>query len=241
MQFLARGLGLSTRQKLFFQGLVQIENARSREEREWCEVYLADLRPQLTDRVRIREIDEYLAISDWIHPALLALSDTEASFRDAGEAAAKFGEARTPLEVRAAIERLTALGLLRRDKNEPYRATCASMTTKDDVACRGVREYHRQSATLAAERIENQTVNERECQSLALAVPRTRIVLAKEMIRKFRSQFAAAMGSEHADTVYQLNLHFFRLTESPSERVAPRVYEGADSSPIPSGETHVLS
>jgi uncharacterized protein (TIGR02147 family) len=226
--YLAQGLGLSTHEKMFFQGLIQVENARTPEEKDWCELWLSDLRPHSTAKTEIREIDEYLSIAQWIHPALLALSDTRDSYRSAEEAASKLDSKASPLEIRSAIERLVSLSLLEKDAQGTYRATCKRLTTKDDVANRGAREYHKQCANLIADRIDLQDVKEREFQSAAIAIPTSKIPLAKEMIRKFRVQFNEAMSSEYSDQVYQLNLHFFRLTESPSQVV--KVNEGADQS-----------
>ena len=233
--YLAKGLHLSTPEKMFFQGLIQVENAKTSEEREWCELWLSELRPHSTENSKIREIDEYATIANWIHPALLALSDSRSSYNDPAGAAIKLGMEHSVHEVRAAIERLLALELLKKDSQGLYRATCKRMTTKDDIANRGAREYHKQSSMLARDRIDTQSVEEREFQSMAIAIPTSRIVLAKEMIRKFRSQFSQAMASENCDQVYQLNLHFFRLTESPSKLNTSKENEGADVQPPNSG------
>jgi uncharacterized protein (TIGR02147 family) len=226
--FFAKGLSLSTPEKIFFQGLIQVENAKTKEEKEWCELWLSELRPVSDSALRVRELDEYASISDWIHPALLALSDTRASYADADTAHKKLKSKHTLTEIRVAIDRLTSLGLLQKDASGLFRATCLRMTTKDDVATRGVREYHKQCAALASEKIEEQNRNVRELQSLAIAIPSSKLPQAKELIRKFRAQFSAAMGSDNADQVYQLNLHFFRLTECPSENTSLKENEGTD-------------
>jgi uncharacterized protein (TIGR02147 family) len=237
--FFAKGLNLSTPEKMFFQGLIQVENARTKEEKDWCEVWLSELRPQTDNPLRVREVDEYVTISDWIHPALLALSDTRDSFRDAEGAAKKLESNHTATEMRVAIERLVSLNLLKKDVQGLYRATTSRMTTKDDIATRGVREYHKQCASLANEKIDGQNRTERELQSMAIAIPTSRLPLAKELIRKFRSQFTAAMASEHSDQVYQFNLHFFRLTEAPSELpVSKEIEVSTTQEPIPSPGVH---
>lgn len=238
--YLARGLTLSTPERMFFEGLIQIENAKTPEEREWCELWVSELRPKSLDKTVIREIDEYATIANWIHPALLALSDTRDSFRDAAEAAMKLGKKDETTEVRAAIERLVALELLKKDSQDLYRATCRRMTSKDDISNRGVREYHKQCAALVPDKIDSQEPLEREFQSMAIAIPADRLPLAKEMIRKFRSQFSEAMSSQNCDQVYQLNLQFFRLTESPSKLLALKENEGADLHKI-EGVPHEIS
>jgi uncharacterized protein (TIGR02147 family) len=241
--YLAKGLSLSTPEKLFFQGLIQLENAKTPEEKLWCETYLSDLRPSTLDRSEIREIDEYLAVADWIHPALLALSDTRESFKDASEASLKLGNSLTITQARVALERLIELKLIHKDSQGIYRSACARMTSKDDVINKGAREYHRQVSELASTKLEAQSVEEREFQSLAIAIPTQKLPLAKEMIRKFRSQFTDAMYSEHSDQIYQLNLHFFRLTERPlkSSYKTSKENEGADElkQTQPTGEIYV--
>ncbi len=226
--YLAKGLDLSTPDKLFFQGLIQIENAKTPEEKEWCELWLSELRPSSVEKNHVREIDEYTTIANWIHPAILALSDTRESFRDSEEAAEKLDSRLPKTEVRAAIDRLLSLELIKKDHSGRYRATCKRMTSKDDVANKGVREYHKQSAALVQDRIDSQNVLEREFQSMAIAVPTSRIPLAKEMIRKFRTQFSESMTTENANEVYQFNMHFFRLTENPSKIESLKESEGAD-------------
>ncbi|MCM0606217.1 MAG: TIGR02147 family protein [Xanthomonadaceae bacterium] len=213
--YLSRGLKLSTPETLFFQGLIQVENAKTPEEKRWCELWVSELRPKSIQT--IREVDEYAAIADWIHPALLALSDTAASFRNASEAAKALGLKDKTHEIAAAIARLESLSLLKKTPRGYYFATCNRMTTKDDVANAGAREYHRQAAALAAEKVEPTPITEREYQSMALAIPKDKLPLAKDLIRKFRTQFSAAMESTKADSVYQLNLHFFPLTNSKVE------------------------
>jgi uncharacterized protein (TIGR02147 family) len=120
-------------------------------------------------------------------------------------------------EIQAALERLQSLGLLEIEPGAVLRPTQDRITTRDDVANRGAREYHKSVMSLAAEALEEQPVDIREFQSVALAVPKGRIGLAKEMIRKFRSQFETQIGSNSGDEMYQLNVQFFQLTESPPD------------------------
>jgi uncharacterized protein (TIGR02147 family) len=224
----SKGLKLSTPERMYFQGLVQLDSARSPEERDLCRLWLSDLLPSSSKK--IREVDEYLVISHWLHMAILALSETKGFTGRPEEIAEKFGSKTNLSEVRSAIARLLDLGLL---KHENGRLVCTyqRVTTRDDVSVRGAVEYHRQVARLADESLPEQGLLEREFQSFSVSVKSDRIPLAKEMIRKFRTQFYEAMTSGgEGDVVYQTNLHFFRLTESPSEMV-PIVDEGAGLKP----------
>jgi uncharacterized protein (TIGR02147 family) len=224
--FFAKGTELSSPERLYFQALIQFENAETPEERDLCRLWMSEANPG--GDYRVREVDEYIVISHWVHMAILAMTDNKDIKGTAEEIHARLGGSKAKVsitEVRAAMERLRALELVR-EENGKLICTYARITTRDDVANRGAREYHKQVARLGIDAIEEQAVDEREFQSFAVSVPRDKIALAKEMIRKFRTQFYEAMTSEPGDDVYQTQIQFFRLTERPSEMV-PKEDEGA--------------
>ena len=221
--FLAKGMGLSSPEKLYLQALIQFENADSDEERELCELWLSEVNPG-TD-YKIREVDEYLVIAHWVHMAILAMTNLASFSGVPEEIYLRLGKKVSLFEIRAAVERLKALNILE-EKDGRLHCTYHRITTRDDVANRGAREYHKQIAALIPEAIETQPVEQREFQSFAVSVPRSKIPLAKELIRKFRTQFYEAMTSEPGDEVYQTSIQFFRLTESPSE-IVPKEDAGA--------------
>ena len=225
--FLSKGLNLSMPEKTFFEGLVQVENARTPEEKFWCETKLSQCRPHEIDGRTSFEMEEYAAISNWIHPALLALSNTAESFRSAEEAAQKIPSNLSLNEIRIAIDRLSMFQLLVKNENGVYQCTHSRVSTKNDQNIKGVIEYHKESAALLESRI-TEDASVRECQSMAIAIPSQRLPLAKELIRNFRIQFAQAMSSPQSNEVYQFNLHFFRLTKHPSENKSLKENEGAD-------------
>lgn len=226
---LSKGLGLSTPERLYFQCLIQYESARTDEERDLCRLWMSEISPGAN--AAIREVDEFLLISHWVHMAILALSETRAGCVSAEQVAARLGARVSVSEARSAIERLSSLGLLRMESvpgsaSKRYVCTAARVTTKDDVANRGAREYFKQTALLASEAVERLPLDRREFQGFAIAIPEGKRALAKEMIRKFRTQFSQAMKGEPGDEVFQMNIQLFQLTESPSEMV-PTVDEGA--------------
>jgi len=214
--FLSKGLNLSTPERMYFQALIQMDQAKSPEEKELCSHWMQDLNPGRI--LRVREVDEYRVISHWVHMAILSMTELKDFTGTPEEIHSRLGGKVTLLEVRSALERLKELKLITL-KNGVLKATFHQVTTKDDVANRGVRAYHQQVAQLAADAVEAQSIDEREFQSFAISVPKNKIQLAKSMIRKFRTQFAKAMSSEPGDDVYQTNLHFFKLTEKPKEKI----------------------
>jgi uncharacterized protein (TIGR02147 family) len=215
--FLAKGLNLTSPEKLYFQALIQFENAPTEEEKDLCRLWLSDLNPG--GNYRVREIDEYIVIAHWVHMAILAMTDLKNFTGTAEEIHERLNGQVNLLEVRAALERLKSLGLTKFE-NGKMLCTYQRVTSRDDVLNRGAREHAKQVAKLAAERIDNIPIDRREFQSFALSVPDSKIKLAKEMIRKFRTQFTDAMDVEPGDSVFQMNIHFFQLTDLPLKIVS---------------------
>ncbi|MGE3975094.1 MAG: TIGR02147 family protein [Bdellovibrionales bacterium] len=224
--YFSKGMGLSSPERLYFQALIQFDNADTPEEKDLCQLWLAEVNPGKVGR--IREVDEYIVIAHWVHMAILAMTDLN-DFKGTAEEIHEKLEGRVAIhEIRAALERLKALNLVTEQEG---RLVCSyqRITTKDDVANRGAREYHKQVAALVPNAIETQSVEEREFQSFAVSVPESKVKLAKEMIRKFRTQFYEAMTAEKGDMVYQTSIQFFRLTESPSKHGVLKEDEGTGS------------
>jgi uncharacterized protein (TIGR02147 family) len=223
--YFTKGMNLSSPERLYLQALIQFENAQTPEEKSLCQLWLSEANPG--HDFKVREVDEYIVIAHWVHMAILSMTGNKNFKGTAEDIQRRLGNKTTVAEVRSALERLKALNLLV-EKNGNLECTFGRVTTKDDVANRGAREYHKQIAKLAVDAIEAQSVHEREFQSFAVSVPHLKIGIAKEMIRKFRTQFYEAMTSEPGDEVYQTQIQFFRLTECSSE-LGPKEDEGTGS------------
>lgn len=210
---LSEGLGLTSEEKLFFQTLIQLDNATTDEEKNLCKLWLNDINPK--KEYRIIEVEQFHAIADWIHMAILTLAKIEGAVLTPESIYHLTGQ-KTPLpKVREAISRLIDLGLLT-ENNGKLTPTYNSVKSKDDVANRGVREYHKQVSRLAIEAVEDFSPELREFQGFALTLPMKKLKLAKDMIRKFRHQLTQVMEAEAGEVVYQCNLQFFQLAACPS-------------------------
>jgi uncharacterized protein (TIGR02147 family) len=218
--FLAKGLRLSTPERLYFQTLIQLENTKTNEEKELIRSWLMDLNPGT--HYQVKEVDEYLVISHWIHMAILAYAFSKQGLTQVDQLIQRFESKLSALEIHVAFERLKDLGfLIWSDEEKKFQAKYQRLTTKDDVANRGAREYHKQVAQLSIDSIEKQKPEDREFQSFAINVPTHKIKTLKEMMRKFRTQIenelndGAELIAAGDDELYQMNLHFFRLTDKP--------------------------
>jgi uncharacterized protein (TIGR02147 family) len=235
---LAKGLGLTSSERLYLQALIQFDSAADIEEKKLCSLWLADLHPEGV--VRSRRLDEFEAVSSWIHMAILAACEL-ADLETTPEAIAhRFKNKVTPTEVRAALERLKALKLLEMTDSGRLRPSVEHVTTSDDIANAGARKYHREVLALAEQAIEGVALDKREFQSFAITIPQARVGLAKEMIRKFRTQLENAVGvGGPGSEVYQTSIQLFQLTENPL-RISRTEDEGVvESASIKKGNMYV--
>ncbi len=217
VEFLSKGIGLGSQERLYFQALVQFDSAKTVEEKEVYRVWLAELNPGKD--FKTRELDEFKVIADWVHCAILAMTHLK-DFEGTPEAIhGRLGGEATISQVRSALERLMELKLLALGEDGKLRPTANRITSKNDQIDLGARKYHKDVAQLAIEAVDEQPVDLREFQSFAMSIPTDKIPLAKEMLRRFRAQLSAALGSDEADQVYQCNLQFFQLTQGPSRMV----------------------
>lgn len=217
---LSEGLDLNHDERVYFQTLIQLDNAKTDEEKNLIKLWLNDLNPRR--EYRILEVEQYHLIADWIHMAILTLAKIKGA-EITPENIYELIDHKVALpKVREAFERLLDLGYL---KEEAGKITPAqeSVKTKDGVPNKGAREYHKQVSKLAIEAIEEQDTTMREFQSFAVTLPEGKITLAKDMIRKFRNQLALVLESEPGHDVYQCNLQFFRLAKNPSSVKRPKV------------------
>jgi uncharacterized protein (TIGR02147 family) len=219
-RLLAEGLKLSSPERLYLQALIQFDSAHDTEERELCRLWLSELHPHKD--FQVRELDEFSYISHWIHTAILSCIRLSGNSGSVEEVHQRLGHRVSRREIESAIERLLKLNLVKHQDGKLI-AQYQRLTTKDDVVNQGAQIYHKAVSDLAKESIEKQSVKEREFQSFSIAIKKTDISLAKEMIRKFRAQFTNALITDEGDEVYQMNLQFFQLTESPAEASRAKV------------------
>jgi uncharacterized protein (TIGR02147 family) len=210
--FIQKGVDLDTNEFAYLQTLVQFQNAKTLKEKDLISNQLIELNPG--EGFKSTKVSEFRIISDWVHMAIMAMTDLR-DFKGTEEEVAVALKGKVNLsEIRSAIVRLMDLKLLTWSEDGTIGATCNRLATTDDVSSEGAKEYHRQVLDLAKKAINEQDLDEREFQSFTMAVSKEKISLAKDMIRKFRAKLSKAVSGE-GDYVYQTNIQFFQLTKNP--------------------------
>lgn len=152
--------------------------------------------------------DQFRAVSEWYHYAILGLAHLSENFHDPAWIARKLG---IPVgAARAAFVRLQKMGFVAR-VGEGFRQAISRLETGNDVPSLAIRKYHRQNLEKAIESLTNDPVDTRYFCSLTVAIDPDDLSALKAAIVQFKERFhrKCAVGTKRR--VYQLGVQFFPL------------------------------
>jgi len=208
----ANGLGLKGREREYFLQLARLDRVPSVEE-------ATRMRRRLTDLQRRREEGrlqpkQFLFLTQWYYPVILALLSTEGFRSDATWIASRLGNRVTLNQVRSALGDLINLGLARFDEENRLVPTNGPLATGEDEAMHAaVRTYHRNMIQRAEEALAT-APEEREITGLTINVAREKVPALKTRVRQFLKELNEELSAEpHSDEVYQVNVQLFPLTQ----------------------------
>lgn len=209
---LCRQLRLSPAEAEYFTDLVHLEKSKN-------DVRLSVL---LMERLAKRHASgtfRYLApdvfetISNWHYYAIRELvllkdfvDDTEWMCR-----ALRFKV--TPKQAADARETLLRLGLLEVDANGRLIQASGKVETHPDVMAEGARRFHEQMLQHAQLSVRTVPTIEREIMGSTFAISLCHVPRAKELIRKFHHELCDLIEEKSGDSLYQLHVAFFPLTQ----------------------------
>ena len=206
-------MGLTEVESRYLQGITLLEKANSQKEKQ---IHLLSLNKMIPKtHLKTKKYNQFSILSDWIHMAIMALTEVTGIKLTEKEINQRLAHQASKAEITAAIIRLLDEGLLTQ-KDTYFEATYQSVTTTNDISDSGIKEYHRQASDLAKKAVDEVELAKRELQSFCLAVPDDKILLAKDLIRKFREDFYNAVGGS-GENIYKMNVQFFQLSRCPEE------------------------
>ena len=154
--------------------------------------------------------DQFKAVSEWYHFAILSLAETSDFQSDPHWIGARLN---VPVPtITLALERIERLGLLKRDRNGLLVATGQQFVTTDEIASTALRGAHAVILDLARISLEKDDLGERDFTTMTMAIDPTRLVKAKKMIRQFRAKLCEHLEQGDRTEVYQLGINLFPLS-----------------------------
>jgi uncharacterized protein (TIGR02147 family) len=203
---IAKKLGLSESEALYFCTLVETKHARSKLVKTEAHKKLSDLKSAYKDL----SLDHFKIISDWYHFAIMELSLIEGFSSHPKWIADTLGI--TTMEAKFAIERLIKLELIEKNKNGEIKITGNFFADPKGTPSSALRQFHKQLLEKATQAINIQSIETRDYSSTILAIDEESIPAAKNELKKFRENFDKRFSANYKKTkVYCLGMQFFCL------------------------------
>lgn len=155
------------------------------------------------------DMDQFQSIADPLHFSILSLLELDEFDGSLREAAKRLGI--SPVEARAAVERLERLGLL--ESAPKLRLTRSpGLTTSHDVQSAALRHAHRKVLEEAAASLDEVAVELRDLTSITMAIDPARLPEAKKRLRELRRSLSEFLEGGKKQEVYRLNIQLVPVT-----------------------------
>ena len=208
-------LSLDPRQKEIFTSSLKAKFSPSKAERVVAKTKLEDLTTDV--ETKYLDLDLFKVISNWYHFALIELikiskkkTNPESWFAE------KLGI--PEIEVSLSLGRLERLELIQKI-SKGYQVNQDTVFAEKGAPTEAVKHFHRQLLEKSIQAMAFQGPQERYGYSAAMPIKVKSVDRAKNMIQKFRSDFAKEISDhEGGEEIYGLCLQFFRLTQKNTEK-----------------------
>lgn len=205
---------LSPREHEYLTLLARHESARTRPE---IQPTLAEKIAQFRSLAETPELlkeEVFTFVSEWYHLPLRQLVETPDFREDPDWIARRFRNKITPEEASAGLERLHALGLLKRDTETGRlrRSNSGHAWTTTGIPSEAIQNFHRGMLERSKEALEEVLLSERGFVSTALLINPDRIAEIKEHLDAFHTDFLARFFDPNGTEVFQLGSQFFKHT-----------------------------
>jgi len=178
----------------------------------WCEeASKASVEaPPLTESVEIDET-HYQILAEWEHFAVLSLIRTKGFQEDLVWIAKRLGISMA--RVKVVLSRLESIGFIGRAADGSLIRTAPPLKTSEGVVSAALQAAHKEELTLAGDALTSVSVDLRDISSMTMAMNPSRLLVASELIKKFRDEMAALCDEDDATEVFQLCIQLFPLTK----------------------------
>ncbi|MES3037383.1 MAG: TIGR02147 family protein [Bdellovibrionota bacterium] len=203
---IAEKLKLKPQEKIFFMDTILATAARNEEVRKLAKIRIEKARKNRL-LLELQE-DQFKAIADWYHAAILELTQVCGFQNDVDWISAELGI--TPLQTKDAIARLKKLGLIqtRADGSWEIHSDAYQTFSKSSLA---VKRFHQQILEKSLNSIKHDPVADRECQAMILAVPRKDLPKFAHKMRDFLRESWEEIGDSPKDELYALSVQLIPI------------------------------
>lgn len=173
------------------------------------------------ERFEPLDIDKFEFLSDWYHDAILELTRLRC-FKPDPKWIARVLDVNVN-QINIAVERLIKLGLLKVEKTGEWKDLSINNTNNHvgEFTNSALKKYQKDILSKSTQALDVLPRDQRDHTSLMLNFSGANMKAAKDMIKKFRTEFsAAAQNSEQvADDIYTLQISFFPISKTKNKEL----------------------
>jgi len=156
------------------------------------------------------DLKQYNLVRDWYVMVIKILAGCPGFSEDPNVISQKLRKKVSPTQAAKALEVLLETGMLIRDPDtQKIKPAVGYTETSHDIPSEAIIEHHKGMIERSLEALQEQSVSQRQFNSLSLQFDPESLPRAKKKILDFVKQFNQEFSSDHADQVYQLNVQLF--------------------------------
>lgn len=212
---IAKALKFGKRESDYFLALVHYNQARTAEEQSHFFEELLSLRPVASKKVAAGQTEFY---RQWYHAAIRELCAIFPVSDDYSLVVKRLTPSVKPCEVKAAVELLVRIGMIRKGKAGTYERCDPVLTSNgSEVDSAAVRGYQEKMLDLAKSALHAIPKQKRDISTVTLSIDEAGLEKIRKRGEAFRTEaLSIALACEKPDRVAQLNVQLFPLTNDIS-------------------------
>ncbi len=206
---------LSKKDEVYFSTLVQYNQSQDKEDKVLLLEHLLFMKNK--KNLTPLQAKQFNFLSKWHYVTIYVLIDMKDFNPDPEWIAHKLRKKVSTKQIEKALQELCELQLIEKDFKRGFKQTSGALSTPDEIRDTAIHAYHKNMIALASQSLSFDSLCSREFNGATLPIPKENLHLLKEKIRLFRKEINELASSyDNPDEVYQLNIHFFPLTEDRS-------------------------
>lgn len=172
-----------------------------------------------SEMIRLLDDKTFSIIKDWYCLAIREMLRLKDFQEDPKWISKRLAFSLSEDQIKKTLNILEQQGLICRDSDGKLSVGEGSLQTGNDKVSEAIQSYHTQMLENAKLALTTQHILEREFNAETITINQSRIPEAKELIRKFKSDFARMFEETEGDQTYQMQIQFFSLTKEISNEI----------------------
>lgn len=204
----------SPAQSEFFRALYTFNRAKGDENIKDCFRKLLALSGREAETL---ELSQYSYYSNWYHSAIRSYIGMYGFDGDYVKLAKALTPVITVAEAQESIKVLLENGLLIVNDDDTFSLSKKSITTGDEWRALAVRIFQEEALDLAKHSLQNHAKERRDISTMTVACSQNDFKEISDLAREFRQSILQIKSTDKADTVYQINVQIFPMTNPQGE------------------------